>query len=215
MRRRGVAQIVRRHATAGAAWLVVVATAGPAGMGGQKAENKPARPAVVLDDAFEYALLDFGVGAVPEPLLMLRRQSKRFLWVKVQLTSRAKDQLARPVYWSSFNRYSGFPPTDNFGNTHPAETRTLRAPKASSGRHQPGESSIELILIPADELLDTIKELHIGFADAGRFISRYHGFVLHQPLARVRDFEPERPDPDLADVPATLRRSLLPPDRRK
>jgi len=214
MTRRAVAQMASRAAIAGAALLVVMASAPPAAVP-QKPDSTPVRPIVVLDDGFEYALLDFGVGAVPESLLSLRRPSKRLLWIKVQLTSRAKDQLARPAYWSSFSRFSGLPPTDNFGNTYPAETRTLRAPKASSGRYQPGESSVELILIPADELLDTITRLHVGLGDSGRVVSRYHGFVLHQPLARVRDFEPERPDPDLAEVPASLRRSLLPPERRK
>jgi hypothetical protein len=155
--------------------LIAVWAAAGSNIQAQKSESKPARPVVLLDDAFEYALVDFGVGAVPESLIGLRRQSKRFLWVKVQLTSRAKDQLARPKYWSSFSRFSGFPPIDNFGNPYPAEARSIRPPRASSGRYQPGESSVELILIPADELLDTIKEMHSTNEDS-------HSHIVHSPF---------------------------------
>ena len=209
-----IASLRRRRAIAGAALLVIVASAGPLGAP-QTADSKDTRPIVPLGDAFEYALRDFGVGSVPESLFERPRHSKRFLWVKVQLRNRAADQLARPKYWPTFSRYSVVSPTGEFGKTYPTQTRTLRAPRASDGRYQPGESSIELILIPADELLDPIKELHIALQDPGPFGGPYLSFVLHHPLTRGRDFDPERADPDLADVPASFRRSPMGPERRK
>jgi hypothetical protein len=199
--------MLRRHAIVGAVVLALAASAGRAVASGQNA-GKPEPPAVVLDDGFEYAVLDFGVGAVPFSM-MRRFTAKRYLWVKVQLTNMT-DRLLAPMHWSSVGRLGGVPPTDNAGNTYRVETQSIRAPKAPSGRYQPGESSIDLILIPADEVLDTISDLHIGIADASR---RYHGFVLHAPLTRLRDFDTARPDPAIADLPASL--ASRPPVRRK
>ena len=130
------------------------------------------------------------------------------------LTNLSKSQIANPRFWN-FAVLAPFPPTDNYGNKYPATTQTVERVSATSGRYKPGESSIELLMIRADELVDNISEIRIGLGDSG-FFPQPHFCVLERPAVRERDFDSARPDPPQVELPAAGRRSLLPPsDRRR
>lgn len=216
--RRGRARIIagrhlmRELTLIATAFIVHASVAAPAS---QRGDNKNVRPAAIrMDDGFEYALLDFGVGTVPKDIPR-RAGVERFLWLKFRLTNTLSDRLSRPAFWN-FSALPPFPPTDNFGNEYPVSSHTVSGVVATTtGRYKPGESSIELLMIPTDELLDNVKEIRIGLGESGGFWKRYQFFALEQPMTRTRDFDPNAPEPDAALLPAKARSSLLPPDRSR
>lgn len=173
-----------------------------------KPKGKDTPPIVKMDDGFEYALLDFGYGRVRIQPPAKKPPDRRVLWAKVRITNLSKSQISSPQFWR-FTDPVPYPPSDNFGNTYPAATQSLKAVTAPSGRYKPGESSIQLLTIAGAELPANINELRISLGESG-FLGLHQFFALAQPTARERDFDPDRPDPPHESVPARARRTVPP-----
>jgi hypothetical protein len=150
---------------------------------------------IVMDDNFEYRVVDFGVGQV-----------------QIRPALSDKDALSQPVFWTEFRvtnvsehllgvpRYSpsergALTVLDNWGNYYQAwcplvkniwSLASLPVPPRKLGRYKPQESSLDLAVIPSEEFVKDIVELRI-------YLNRFpgdqvwHFFSLHDPMVRQRN----------------------------
>lgn len=132
---------------------------------------------ILMDDSFEYAIIDYGLGQVQVRSLGSNNDlTERFFWVKFRITNRAEHLIQTPRHFPSV--LDGLHVTDNWGNAH-----WLRSPSASDvggnwhgatipvpegerkDRYKPGESSWALRIIPEGEFVEGASELLIFLAN--------------------------------------------------
>jgi hypothetical protein len=186
--------------------VIVLATylSASAAVSGQTRQTA-APPVFRLDDGFEYALLDFGIGQVPDGL---EPSDDRYLWAKLRVTNTG-THVSRPKYWT----WRPVRQSNGLGgpSSSPA-TRSVRPVASPRIGYQPGEYSIELFLIPAEGVAATVSAVEISLGTSGVW-QQQHIFVLQAPWQRVQDFDPARRDPPPGSLPATTRKTLVGTER--
>jgi hypothetical protein len=151
-----------------------------------------------MDDDFEYALLDYGFGTVTT-YDVEGHPSGPFqtgLWLKFSVTNISAHLLAMPRHLSSIRT------RDNWGNEYSADSfivAILPFRTGKSGRHKPGDRSLELRIVKAAELVNDIREMRV-YLDLWGNGPTTHFFVLTDPMQRKHDLSRETPDTDPAGL---------------
>jgi TonB family protein len=146
-----------------------------------------------LDDDFTYEVVDYGVGAVEACVGRSARVDGVF-WIRLKLTNASEHLLRAPTFLSSAAI------SDNWGNRY---TRTHVCAVAKQGRYQPAESSIEVVTISVNELVNDVQELRLTFGI--RAAESAPGFAIRDPLRRHRNLSRVQVIADAQEMTATVR----------
>ncbi len=168
--------------------------------------EEPQSNAILMDDGFEYRIIDYGVGRI-----QVREQGARnnftdqVFWVKFQATNKAEHLIGNPHDLSGFDELRL---TDNWGNAYllriPQFTNVGRdrfgaevpIPGATRRResYKPNESYRTVLLIPIVQFVEQVKGLRIDLAPKSYF-------KVEEPLSRQRDLLRNQPDPEPSELP--------------
>lgn len=185
-------------------WLAPLCTS-PEEKNGQIGEQ-PANT-IVMDDGFEYRLIDYGFGR-----LQLRDDqsslSAPVFWMEFSITNTSEHLLRGPRHsptngWIKIN--------DNWGNTY--EARSALAVygvdwkpllQKEGGLFKPGEARSEMVETSASGFVEDIHEFR-AYLKFPYYVhplksERYQFFVLREPMSRHRDWlrnQPELPVEEL------------------
>jgi hypothetical protein len=183
--------------------------------------HEQAGNAVVLDDNFEYAILDYGVGQIQ---VRSGNDEKSFspevLWVKFRIANRSEHLIQRPRYIAS--RLTALRVMDNWGNSY-----SLRRPEAADvggnwhgaslpitdwdkGRetYKPGESSLDLRIIHTRDFVEGITELRIYLEHQFSSGKNYY-FGIAEPMGRRTNLLQDQPEPDSAQLQIKVTTEML------
>jgi hypothetical protein len=169
----------------------------------------------VMDDNFEYDILDYGVGQVQvRPADKANSLSPQVFWLKLRIVNRAEHSIQRPRYIASI--FNPLRLVDNWGNTY-----WLKHPEASdvggnwSGaslpipdehtkeEYKPGELSWDLRITRASDFVDGIRELRI-YLERPFNSAKSDYFKIAQPFGRQRSLLREQADPAPSELQITL-----------
>jgi hypothetical protein len=179
---------------------------------------------VVMDDGFEYAILDYGVGQVqvrsaekPNSL------SPNLFWVKVAIRNTDEHLIKTPRYFRGFNSWRV---QDNWGNTYYLNRpdasdlggnwseASLPIPEEQKSRdsYKPGESSMD------NALVKDIREFQIYLHTDELINPKSCFYRIAQPLGRRRNLMRSQSDPEPSELQITVvteTYSLPTPHRRR
>lgn len=163
---------------------------------------------MLLDDGFEYELLDYGVGGLQLRADKTQRDwlSPPVFWIEVRVTNESPHLPEWSRYWPWASSVSV---VDNWGNTYsawgplvvirtfrPGDGMTLPLPAPGNGRFKPGESRSDLCALALSEFVPDIHELRISLAGP----SPHKFFALHEPMSRHRDLLRDQSEPSVAEL---------------
>lgn len=186
--------------------------------------------AAVLDDGFEYAILDYGVGQVQvRSTEKANSLSPNLFWVKVAIRNTDQHLIKTPRYFRTFNSWRV---QDNWGNSY-----YLKAPDASDvggnwgdaslpipeeqkkrGSYKPGETSWDVKILHLNELVNDVGELQIYLVKGSPLIHpESYFFRIAQPLTRHRNLMRNQADPNASELQVKIvtETILLPIPKRK
>ncbi len=202
-----------------------------------QAQSKPPQPspqvhehagnAVVLDDSFEYAIIDYGVGQIQ---VRAGNDSKSFspdvFWVKFRVLNKSDHLIQRPRHIAS--SLNALRVVDNWGNTY-----WLRRPEAadvgsnwqdaslpvadwdkSRQTYKPGESSWDLRIIHIRDFIDGITELHLYLEHQFNSGKNYY-FRIVKPMERRTDLLQDQPERDSSQLQVTIVTEVIPAPKRR
>jgi hypothetical protein len=163
---------------------------------------------IVMDDDFEYRVLDYGVGQVQIRSALSDKDalSQPVFWIEFGITNVSEHLLGVPRY--SPTETAALAVLDNWGNDYKAwcplvkniwSQATLPVPPRKLGRYKPQESSLDLAVIPLEEFAKDIVELRV-------YLNRYpgnrdwHFFSFQSPMLRHRNLIQDQFKPSTAEL---------------
>jgi hypothetical protein len=192
----------------------------PLASAGQKREvRQQPGSTIIMDDNFEYRVVDYGVGQVQiRPALSDEGAlSQPVFWIEFGITNASEHLLGVPQY--SPGGSVGLAVLDNWGNEYKARPpsmaniggqTTLPLPPRKLGRYKPQESSLDLLMIPLEEFVKDIRELRI-------YLNRYpgardwHYFLLREPMLRQGNLLRDQFKPPAAELAVSTAEEVQPP----
>ncbi len=186
------------------AWSVLLWTAPQ--QKNRKVREQPGNT-IVMDDGFEYRLVDYGVGR-----LELRDDfSPPVFWMKFRITNTSEHLVGVSRYDPS---RGSIKVADNWGNIY--ETSSPRAvygldweplQPTEAGVFKPGEARSEIMETSASEFVEDIHELY-AYLNFPYYVhplrpERYHAFVLREPMSRHRDWLRDLSEPSATELRVT------------
>jgi|GEM_PF-1750286 len=174
---------------------------------------------IVMDDSFEYRVVDYGVGQVQirSALGDEHALSPPVFWIEFSISNASEHLLAVPRH--SPSERAALAVVDNWGNHYEAwcplvkaiwSQATLPLPPRKLGRYKPQESSLDLAVIPQEEFAKDIVELRV-------YLNRYpgdrdwHFFSLQSPMLRQRNLLQNQFKPSAAELPVSIGEEVQPP----
>jgi hypothetical protein len=182
--------------------------------------------AILMDDGFEYRLIDYGLGKVQLRPRETTGQtfSDEVFWMEFRITNKSEHLIRAPKYFPSVsfsvnvednwgNRYSGrtLQFTEIGGSWHGV---TLPVPQGPSSSYKPGEATNAFRIIPPKDFVQDLTELHIYVAKNLRLPPKYqaesHYFRVRNALQRNEDLlysqdEPTSAAPNVSTVSEFVR----------
>jgi len=183
----------------------------------REVEQQPSTT-IVMDDGFEYSVVDYGVGQVQVGPALGDKDalSEPLFWIEFGITNASEHLLGVPRYLASGALTPAI--VDNWGNNYSARYQTattLAVPPRKFGRYKPQESSVDLVVIPLEEFVNDIVELRV-------YLNRYagyrdwHFFSLQGPMLRHRNLIQGQFKPSTAELGvATGKESQQPTQLRR
>ena len=175
-----------------------------------KVQERPGN-AIVMDDNFEYAVIDYGVGHL-QARPADQDSSPPIFWLKLRVLNKSEHSIQRPRYVTS----SPLSVKDNWGNTYALRLKNIELGDVGEGRtYKPGESSWGLRVIDGREFVSDITELQIYLDNRPRsgqetmdLLSKQKQgirrtqtyFKITQPLARQRNLLQGQADPEASEL---------------
>jgi hypothetical protein len=191
-----------------------------------RAEQEPAftqepGTAIVMDDHFEYRVVDYGVGGVqirpalsdPDAL------SQPVFWIEFRVTNVSEHLLGAPRF--SPSEAGALAVVDNWGNSYQAwcpsvrsiwGQATLPVPERKVGRYKPQESSLDLVVIPVNEFVKDIDEVRV-YLDRYPGYAKWHFFSIRNPLTRRKNLLKDELRPPSAQLAVSTGSEDQPPPR--
>ncbi len=188
------------------------------------------RNPIIRDDNFEYEILDYGMGRVQVKADLSKENSLSdpVFWVKFRITNKSKHLIGIPRYALSGGH--SLNQSDNWGNSYllwsPTHLlgekynygRELPFPAKTAHQYKPGESSLEIKMIPIEEFVEGITEFRVYLSGgeiglSGKRERPY--FLLRRALARQRNLLPDQADPQSAELEISTGVEVVPPVIRK
>jgi len=176
---------------------------------------------VLMDDGFEYAVLDYGVGQFQVRTAdKLNSLSPNVFWVKLGIRNTEEHLIKRP-------RYISIDPLrvqDAWGNTyslrHPELSdvggnwidASLPIPDEQKSRttYKPGETSWDIKILHLNELVSDVGELQIYLVTHQILNPKSYFFRIAQPLTRQRNLMRDQPDPDPSELQIRIVTETIP-----
>ena len=185
--------------------------------------QEQAGKSVVMDDSFEYAVLDYGVGEFQvRSADKSNSLSPNVFWVKLGVRNTDPHLIKGPRYISSV--IFQLRVKDNWGNTyhlrHPELSdvggnwieASLPIPDEEKAKttYKPGDSSWDLKILHLNELVSDITELQIYLVGHEYNNPKLYFFRIAQPLARHRNLMRNQADPDASELQVKIVTETLP-----
>jgi len=178
---------------------------------------------VVMDDSFEYAVLDYGVGE-----FQVRSEDKpnslspNVFWVKLGIRNTDLHLIKGPRYIAS--AFNPIRVKDNWANTYwlrrPAASdvggnwieASLPIPDEEKAKttYKPGESSWDLKILHLSEFVSDITEFQIYLLGHEYNNPKSYFFRIAEPLARHRNLMRNQADPDASELQVKIVTETLP-----
>lgn len=167
---------------------------------------------VVMDDGFEYAILDYGVGQVQvRSTEKANSLSPNLFWVKVAIRNTDQHLIKTPRYFQTFNSWRV---QDNWGNSYYLKApdasdvggnwrdASLPIPEEQKSRrsYKPGETSWDVKVLHLKELVNDISEFQIYLVTHQLLHPTSYFFRIAQPLARQRNLMRSQADPEPSEL---------------
>ncbi len=210
---------MKRLALIGVAFIVpvVLALSAPAQEKVQVQEH--AGSTFVMEDSFEYTLIDYGLGQVQlRPTDKANSLSPQVFWAKFRIVNRDEHLIRQHKYIGSFSGPLNV--RDNWGNTYWLKHLdaldvggswygvTLPIPggdpnEPRKDKYKPGESSWDLLIVRASEFVNGIIEFRIYLAGHEFHNPKAYYFRIARPLSRQRNLIQGQADPEPSELQVT------------
>ena len=172
---------------------------------------------LLMDDGFEYRVIDYGIGQVQirSDLGEYDSLSPPVFWMELGITNRSEHLLGTPRYSPSAAAALGV--RDNWGNEYKAwcplvmpmwRQNSLPVPARKVDSYKPQESNQDLAVIPLRDFVEGISELRV-------YLNRYSGdrvahfFSLRSPMLRNRNFLCDQLKPSATELNVTAGEEAL------
>lgn len=191
-----------------------------------RTQSEPSN-SIRMDDGFEYALVDYGLGRIQIRYTDYGAQgqvglSDPVFWVEFRMTNKSEHLIRSPAHPPSRNA------ADNWGNAYflhnPLSglfddfTTTGRRgvpllPPRKLDQYKPGESASEVLEIRADKLAPDVKEMRVYLS--GLWDKPTHFFSIHEPLQRQHDMVVDESEPKRGELRVTIGVLAQPRQKRR
>jgi hypothetical protein len=190
----------------------------PAATGQEREVRQQPGTTIVMDDSFEYRVIDYGVGQVQIRSALSDKDalSQPVFWIEFGITNASEHLLGVPRYLSS----AALAVLDNWGNDYLAwcplakdniwSQATLPVPPRKFGRYKPQESSLDLAVIHLEEFAKDIGELRV-YLNRSPGDQDWHFFSLHDPMVRRRNLLKDQVNPSLTELAVSAGEEVQPP----